>query len=144
MRALTVWQPWASLLAIGDKKNETRGRHTNIRGQVAIHAAKKPLKEIEPLMEPGVLELANKLLAPILDRNGQLPLGCIVGTGNLVDCILIDEEFLKTLSPMERLFGDYTLGRYAWVFRDVKYFKDPILAKGGQGFWNWESGDIDG
>ncbi|EGW40670.1 hypothetical protein DOT_1293 [Desulfosporosinus sp. OT] len=33
------------------------------------------------------------------------------------------------------------MGRYAWLFEDVKHFKIPILAKGLQGFWNWEVPD---
>jgi hypothetical protein len=37
--------------------------------------------------------------------------------------------------------GDYTIGRYAWIFENVKHFEKPILTKGSQGFWNWEMPD---
>jgi hypothetical protein len=55
-----------------------------------------------------------------------------------VDCKLIDEKFLKTLSEQEIPLGDYTLGRYAWIFEDIKPFQSPIPAKGAQGFWDWK------
>lgn len=40
MKALSLTQPWASLIAIGAKRVETRSWSTNHRGPVAIHAAK--------------------------------------------------------------------------------------------------------
>lgn len=41
MKALTLWQPWASLVALGVKTIETRSWSTSYRGPLAIHAAKK-------------------------------------------------------------------------------------------------------
>ncbi len=41
MKAITIWQPWASLLACGAKQYETRSWATSYRGPIAIHAAKK-------------------------------------------------------------------------------------------------------
>lgn len=136
MRAITVWQPYATLLAERHKKIETRSWATNVRGAVAIHSAKKPFEEVKSLIHPRSIEVISRLLYPfLLDR---LPTGYVLGAGNLVDCKLIDESFLETLNSTERLLGDYTLGRYAWIFEDVKHFRTPILAKGLQGFWNWE------
>ena len=40
MKALTLYQPWATLIAIGAKKIETRSWGTNYRGPLAIHAGK--------------------------------------------------------------------------------------------------------
>jgi len=135
MKALTVWQPWATLIAEGHKKIETRSWNTNIRGAVAIHSAKKPIKEVRKLMNPNSIMTINNLLYPFLLE--RLPTGCILALGNLVDCKLIDEEFIETLSAEELLLGDYTLGRYAWMFENVKSFQSPIQARGGQGFWDW-------
>lgn len=39
MKALTLWQPWASLIAVGAKTIETRSWSTTYRGPLAIHAA---------------------------------------------------------------------------------------------------------
>ena len=41
IKAITIYQPWASLKACGAKKFETRGWATNYRGPIAIHAAKQ-------------------------------------------------------------------------------------------------------
>lgn len=46
MKAITLWQPWASLLACGAKGYETRSWATSYRGQIAIHAAKKDIYSI--------------------------------------------------------------------------------------------------
>ena len=136
MRALTVWQPWATLIAERHKKNETRSWPTKIRGDVAIHAAKKPFKEVIKVMHPNSIKTISNLLYPFsLER---LPFGYILAFGNLVDCKLITEEFIETLSPVELLLGDYTLGRYAWIWKDIRPFKSPIQARGDQGFWNWK------
>ncbi|KLU66734.1 ASCH domain protein [Desulfosporosinus acididurans] len=136
MRALTLWQPWASLMAEKHKKIETRGWSTKIRGEVAIHAARKPVIETMKLMAPKTLRTINNLLFPFaLER---LPVGCVLATGNLVDCKLIDDAFLETLSEKELPLGDYTLGRYAWIFEDIQSFQSPFPAKGAQGFWDWK------
>ena len=44
MKALTIWQPWASLLVSGQKKYETRSWATAYRGPIAIHAAMRPVR----------------------------------------------------------------------------------------------------
>ena len=44
MKAITVWQPWASLLVSGRKRYETRSWATTYRGPIAIHAAKRPVR----------------------------------------------------------------------------------------------------
>ncbi|HBV87041.1 MAG TPA: 2-oxoglutarate dehydrogenase E1 [Desulfosporosinus sp.] len=135
MRALTVWQPFATLLAERHKKIETRSWATNVRGAVAIHSAKKPFKEVKCLINPRSITVISNLLFPYsLER---LPTGYVLAVGNLVDCKRIDEAFIETLSPTEIHLGDYTIGRYAWIFEDVKHFKTPMQAKGSLGFWDW-------
>ena len=37
MKALTIIQPWATLIASGHKVNETRSWKTNYRGEILIH-----------------------------------------------------------------------------------------------------------
>jgi hypothetical protein len=40
MKALSIIQPWATLLAMGAKKIETRSYRTPYRGPLLIHASK--------------------------------------------------------------------------------------------------------
>ena len=121
MKALTIWQPWASLLASGRKKYETRSWATSYRGPIAIHAAKRPVRQT--IDAPGELD--------------HLPTGAVVGTALLTRCNLITEEFVAKLTPMERALGDFTLGRYAWEFHGRVPADTPVPAKGMQGLWEW-------
>ena len=80
-------------------------------------------------------------------RIETLPTGAIIGKANLVDCFQIDEAYRRKLqreNPAELAFGDYTIGRYAWVMADAILFNKPIPARGKQGLWNWEGGIQDG
>ncbi|MDR2687713.1 MAG: methyltransferase domain-containing protein [Oscillospiraceae bacterium] len=119
MRALTLWQPWAQYIVTGEKRVETRGWPTKIRGEIAVHAAKrKPDKTI---------------------RFADLPLGAIVGTVEIMDCVPIEELYGSQYdTPLERSYGDWAQGRYGWILRNPKRFEMPIAATGHQGFWQWD------
>src|SRR5574343_420007 len=58
MRALTLTQPWATLVAIGAKKIETRGWCTDYRGALAIHAAKSIPRDLRSfaMMSPVIMD----------------------------------------------------------------------------------------
>jgi hypothetical protein len=57
MKSITIIQPWATLIALGEKKYETRGWPTKHRGPLAIHAGKKIDKEAceEPEIKLGMV-----------------------------------------------------------------------------------------
>lgn len=143
MKVLTVWQPWAQLLAAGHKHNETRSWRTNYRGEILIHAAKKPYSQIERrFMTAESRKLIRDTLGlGFIDWKDRIPTGAIIGKAKLTDCKLIDEayyQFTKDLCPEEFLYGDFTPGRYAWVFEEPELFKNPLPVSGRQGLWNWE------
>ena len=168
MKALTVYQPWAQLLAIGAKEYETRGWATKYRGPIAIHAgAMNPFRAIRDLNDEVIFRMKQ-----ILRENGQisvhgdfryLTLGAVIATADLIGCSQIIED--ATIRPdalrgvkceciiqidnlklrgkyvpstTEILFGDWTPGRYAWELSNVVMLPDPIPAKGKQGLWNWD------
>jgi len=91
MKTITIWQPWASLIAIGAKHYETRSWATNYRGPIAIHAAAlNPFKAIKLIQNDTVMEMRRVLkdrgiLTPSTDFR-MLPLGCIIATAKLVNC----------------------------------------------------------
>ena len=133
MKAITVWQPWASLLVSGRKRYETRSWATTYRGPIAIHAAKRPVRRtIDALAaDRGDGWTTLDYFESLLMRPGeldQLPTGAIVGTAILTRCNLITEAFVAKLTPMELALGDFTLARYAWYQR-----------KGFKGFGNGEA-----
>lgn len=135
IKALTIWQPWSHLKALNLKKYETRSWATSYRGPVAIHAAAKPIAQIRKLIPRTDLLRIQNLLYAGLD---ELPLGAVEGIGNLIACHLIDKAFVAKLSEQERRLGDFTLGRFAWEFEDIRLLDKPVPAKGAQGLWNWE------
>lgn len=150
MKAITLYQPWASLIALGEKKIETRSWHTNYRGPLAIHASANIPKWAKELCwtEPFRSTLLKHEYKMHL---GELPTGMIITTCNLIDCFEIKEIHgrIWAVNPNgtsininvysnEFYFGDYTPRRYAWILDDIKPIDKPIPAKGHLGLWNWE------
>ena len=159
MKALTLTQPWASLVALGAKQIETRSWSTKYRGPLAIHAA-KTLKEddfyliqMRPFLQ--ALESVLDLKKPLVVYG--LPLGCVIATCEITNCIKVLDKRIPEVVPVDdridiRLtqqfisipprkpefdFGNYEPGRYAWILQNIKMLKEPIPAKGALGLWEW-------
>lgn len=146
MKVITILQPFATLIAIKEKRFETRSWKTDYRGPLLIHAGKGT--QYMYLCE-------QKSFKDILKKHGynkdNLPLGNIIAKVNLKDCIKVvyedsmdaqlEDDF--TIGDKEYIFGDYTPGRYAWKLEDVEMFKEPIPVKGQQRLWNYR-GEIIG
>ncbi len=134
MKALSFTQPYATLVAIGAKTIETRSWTTQYRGPLAIHAAKGFPNDAKELCfeEPFLSTLADAGI----DRPGQLPLGAVLAIVQLIDCQRITTA--NRPGEPEASFGDYTPGRYAWVFRrNGRRLPVPIPVKGALGLWEW-------
>ncbi len=164
MKALSLWQPWASLIAIGAKRFETRSRPTKYRGQLAIHASlKKPSDalngvNIDVIYAMGrAFGIEQKHVGKIIEYLDALPRGAVVATTELVRCDAMWDGSKTGLpgtvcinrdnnywSPNwiaitnEYLFGDWRPGRYAYELSGTQRLTAPIPAKGMQGFWNCE------
>lgn len=99
MKAITLWQPWASLVACGAKIIETRSWPTSYRGPLAIHASKNIPKQVSELWKDDAQFRVNARckLDPVavLSRMpiglSDLPSGVIVATCELTDCCIIGE-----------------------------------------------------
>lgn len=142
MKAITIWQPWASLLVSGQKIYETRSWATSYRGPIAIHAAKRPVRRtIDTLVaDRGDGWTTLDYFDSLFMRPGsldELPTGAIVGTAILTRYNLVTEDFVEKLTPQERALGDFSLGRYAWEFQKMVPVNSPVPAKGMQGLWEW-------
>ena len=118
MKALTIKQPWATLIMQGDKRFEFRSWQTKYRGDLLIHAGKDIDKE------------AMKRLAKYLPE--ELPYGKILGKVKLVDCIKMSPEFKELL--LKENSDIYTKSsfqeNYGWQVTDIEVFENPIDAKG--------------
>ena len=170
-QALSLWQPWSSLVAIGAKSIETRGRYTSIRGPLAIHATKKWDAETwEPcLRDPTFATALGKygyhVKQPAMRRGNNnpiaehnLPLGAVLCIVNLIDCVKMGpprtstypvwlnaqspKDYMDLLTPNELAFGSYAPGRYALILEMIERFETPIPAIGQRMFgWKWTRPD---
>lgn len=132
MKALPLWQPWATLVAVGAKRVETRDyppRRLGLReGQrIAIHAAKRTTE----------LHLCEEWpFNRHIRAGGELPLGAIVATCTLVRAAEITASSayaLEARNPVEHALGYYVPGRWAWVLGDVEQMPEPVPFVGSQG-----------
>jgi len=123
MKAITLTQPWATLIAIGAKQIETRSWRTFYRGPLAIHAGKTlPAWQFRSVLEAyGIHSFMD------------LPLGVVVATCTLVRIVRIYPD--NTPPKPEFYYGDYTPGRWAWYLSDVKPLAVPVPARGSLGLW---------
>lgn len=158
MRALTLTQPWASLMAHGEKRVETRSwwpPATLPRGEwIAIHAAKglgpvggkdglAAMCERYPfhraLLDAGYTTVERPGLPHDRDELDLDKLMAECGHVLAVACFdrgLMTEyamgEIRGGYPPRELVFGDYSRGRVAWIFSAVERLPDPVKTRGNR------------
>ena len=123
MKALSITEPYASLIADGVKHIETRSWKTKYRGPILIHASSTPV--------PRAYRENGELMA--LVQNVRR--GYILCRADLVDCVEMTEEFIQGVDDVEKAAGFYSVGRYAWILDNV----EPVemrKARGSLGLWN--------
>lgn len=157
MRALTLTQPWATLVAIGAKKIETRSWNTPHRGQLLIHAAKGYTGLSGPAGFIGCC--ANEPFRSVLRQAGlshrDIPRSVIIAVCDLIDVRIIGVETngdptvladdMLSFTPIlgnEHAFGNYAAGRYAWLLGNVRTLPEPVPCKGALGLWTPDAATI--
>lgn len=155
MKALTVWQPWASLIHIGAKPFEFRGWRapsSAIGQRIVNHAGARPVKMNEVLdlirhLESGdrdivtstclLPEMALPFLRGLRDRTASAPTSVALGSftlGEPRNGIEIAEEFdLARVNDSERDFA----ANWGWPVLDYEAWPEPIPMRGAQGLWRW-------
>ena len=128
MKALTVKEPWASLIINGYKEYEFRSWKTNYRGRILIHAG---------------LTLEEDASKNFKDYNLNYGKGEIIGEDTLTDCILVTdklEDDLYKLNPLVYAKSKHSRV-YAWKLEDIKVYNRRIPSKGRLGLWNYDIND---
>lgn len=157
MRALSLVQPYATLIAIGAKRIETRSRlrppEALIGQRIAIHASKGfadmtveyfcYLCTTEPFKSALVAGFQAGLIKGQKEPEhlypGDLPRGAILCTVRITGCWSTNNaELVARIPEMERAFGGYAPNRWMWGLADVQVFPEPIAASGKLGLWQWE------
>lgn len=142
MRALTLYQPHASLMAVGEKKIETRSwpapKTLKPGDWVAIHAA----KATPPIWIRS--HTRTQLVTVLAERHDlvlPMPAGMIVGLARFVECLpcgiggLVKAGTFQGISEQERILGAFGPGRWGWLFEDATPLKPAVPARGYQGLW---------
>lgn len=139
VKALTLWQPWATLIADGRKRYETRSwppPRRLIGRRIAIHAGTHRDRETGALARRWGL--------------CDLPLGAVVCTCRLVAAhhishhspdgtrAMVGSGYIggPASIPIDE-YGDYAPGRWAWELDQVIPHDPPVAARGRQGLWEW-------
>lgn len=157
MKALTLTQPWATLVAIGAKRIETRSWSTPYRGPIAIHAARNARAGATVMHEEPFRSVLAAAGVRVL---ADLPRGAVIATAYLADVLptsprrggvneqeLLEAQLALRLAHFDKgarsleqelAFGDFSPGRFAWMLEDVVALPEPVPARGALGLWNWE------
>lgn len=139
MKALTLWEPWAWLMAYEQKCVETRCWTTSYRGPIAIHSAlRKPSflgkSALTPAFQEQFMRARQKVFGS--SQRPEFHFGHVLCIADLVS-IEPTERVRAELSPQELMFGNYEEGRYAWFFENVRRYEPTIPAKGNRMLWEW-------
>jgi hypothetical protein len=140
IRAITLHEPYASLIAIGAKRIETRhwplktvDKHGDfIDEPFVIHAAKTTatLKVIE--QEPLIAKALSR--AGLIDFDFQKKkLRGITAVANRIRCYPQEELDPALLTPLEHACGYYAPKRFGWVMEDIYAPSERIPHPGRQG-----------
>lgn len=129
MKVITLYQPWASAIPEGWKLHETRSWSTTYRGPILIHAAlQNGITNAE--IHRKATEAFEVSGVPPPEVWPKFPRGMVVAIARLVHVGRV--EHVGEISPLDRAFGDYSSGRFAWKLEDVKRIKLYAM-KGSQG-----------
>ncbi len=136
--AITLWQPWASLIFTGDKQHETRGFRLPDRlagDLVAIHAAARPVRRQD--LSAGLHALCLERLGRSYEFN--LPLGQVLGVVRFGTAFATGDPALEPdVGSADRYAGDWSPSRWAWPIVLAQALDKPMPAKGRQGWWRVE------
>ena len=126
MKALTVHQPWASMQLAGVYLWETRSWPILSRGTLVIHSGKatENLKLIQD--DWPFIQLLGEPPFTDLPWAHRLPLGHVLGTVEVVDCLPTEMVLGQGLDGIQQLLGYFRPVRYAWKRTDPIPIQSPI------------------
>jgi hypothetical protein len=158
MKALTIWQPWASLITIGAKPWEFRKWNfadkphlAKLVGQrIVVCAGSRPIRQGEisdvlqridegdsalnaTIAKPFLQTLRTALASKSAGAEKIAPLGVALSTATLGEPRNCLDLFRDVVADSDRIDEHM----YGWPLTDVRAFANPIPAAGAQGFWNF-------
>jgi hypothetical protein len=136
IKAISLWQPHATLFSLRLRHIETRGQYFSYRGPILICAAKECREAKRWYLESSYTHY-------LLGRYGfphwrSLPYGQAVAVANMTGC-----RKAETFTPDETggdIWGDFSHGRYGLIWENIRPI-DPFPVKGKQGLFDVEVPD---
>ena len=155
--AITLWEPWATLVAIGAKPIEWRGwaaPRAYVGRRIAIHAGARPVRKAEVaellirLREADGRDWGTALIPevaiPFLERLHQVPKSLplshtvcttVLGVPRTAPDLVRELYTGRPQLDSDRI--DHT--KWGWPLTDVVPLTPPVPARGAQGFWLWQA-----
>lgn len=130
MKAISLWQPWASLWLTDAKVHETRHWPTSHRGWLVVHAAKR---KIDDFSGDRLDDICDSLWGHHWGL--ELPLGALIGRVRLVGCTRTNDMPIGHRHTDDFACGNFLNGRYAWQRAAFEVFAEPIPYRGQQGMF---------
>ena len=142
MKAISIWQPFASLIAGGYLHVEPRiwkPPADFIGKRIALHAS----KHYNDLVQKAISELWCKHPPNGCGHTKQeLPWGALIATGVITrvydeaDQEAREHRLIAKSRPMLQYHLTSRRGAWLWLIEDVRRFKQPIPVRGFLKFWN--------
>jgi hypothetical protein len=134
LSAITLTQPWASLIAIGAKTVETRSWTTPYRGPIAIHASREI--DYDVCRSSPFAEVLTAAGIPVT----ELPTRSIVAVADLLEIQRSDWFHGRVWAPfaqqqLDLAFGDFSPGRFGFRLRNIRRLPRPIECRGALTIW---------
>lgn len=135
MKALSIKQPWASLIAHGIKDIENRTWRTHFRGRIYIHASAK-ISEVEFTIGQTASLFSNEIWNP---QKGFIKeifvVSAIVGEVDIIDCVIEHPSIWSEKTIQIECF-EKQKPIYNWVLANPVLYDKPILnVRGNLSFW---------
>lgn len=138
MRALTICQPYATLILEGTKRVENRTWETKYRGRLYIHAGRdRRWLSLEDRNGVEFDAISNRPVA-------ALPFGAVIAIASLVDCVPMDDIEAGKYDdrfPWLRTH-EHAIGPWCWIVERVTAV-GPVPWKGRQGLFDIHPADIE-
>jgi activating signal cointegrator 1 len=136
VKAISLWQPWASLMAAGLKKIETRSWPTSYRGDLVICSTKTTPPNVRRWLLESRQPDALAIISACHNHIREQPAGVALCLVHLAACWPTEEARTTVEAQAELAFGDYNDGRFAWFTTDIRPFAVPFAVRGRQGMFD--------
>ncbi|TDQ27647.1 ASCH domain-containing protein [Tenacibaculum caenipelagi] len=143
MKALSIKQPWASLIANGIKDIENRTWKTSFRGRIYIHSSLKKAGNLPNILTEEQAWYITSKVKEMPQKVDYMPFGAIIGEVDIIDCVINHESIWAEKTNGVIVGNEFHTNRdtkiiYNWVLANPVSYKEPILnVKGKLSLWDF-------